>query len=225
MSNPPNLLNDDGTASIATAIMMSHHGFRRDLARFTIALERVESGDGSKLEALREEWGRFKATLHGHHQAEDAGVFPNLKSQQAALTAVIDRLSADHRRIDPLLARGDDAFAQLPETGAAMAVVSELKTLLDAHLATEEAEVFPYLRDAKQFPPPANDAEAAMYAEGFAWASHGVCPQVLEQVNAMLPEILRSKLPAARAAFDARCEKVWGSARAGASTTSVPDPT
>src|SRR6186713_1584177 len=123
MSTPPNLLNDDGTASIATAIMMSHHGFRRDLARFAIALDRVASGDRSKVDALREEWQRYRGTLHGHHEAEDQGLFPNLKSQEPALAAVIDQLTADHRRIDPLLAQGDLAFEKLPETDGAKAVI------------------------------------------------------------------------------------------------------
>jgi hypothetical protein len=39
----------------------------------------------------------------------------------------------------------------------------------------------------------------------------------------MLPEILRAKLPGARAAFKARCERVWGSSKTGASTTAMPD--
>ena len=220
---PPKLLNDDGTASIATALMMSHHGFRRDLMRFEIALERVKSGDGSRIDALREEWQRYRGTLHGHHEAEDQNLFPNMKNQHPALAATIDRLSADHRRIDPLLERGDLAFAELPDTAQAEAVVAELIALLDPHLATEEAEVIPLLREAKEFPPPANDAEAEMYVQGFAWASHGVAPDVLEQVYAMLPESLRALLPAARAEFDARCERVWGSARAGASLTPIPD--
>jgi hemerythrin-like domain-containing protein len=219
----PNLLNDDGTASIATALMMSHHGFRRDIARFAHALEKVKSGDRSRVDALREEWGRYRDTLHGHHQAEDAGLFPSMRSQVPALGAVIDRLTADHRLIDPLLARGNLAFEKLPDTGDAAAVVGELKELLDPHLAIEEAEVIPHLRDVKEFPPPASDAEAAMYAAGFAWASHGVSPRVMDRVSAMLPEILLSKLPAACAAFAARCEKVWGSSQAGASTTSIPD--
>src|SRR5947207_3118189 len=41
MPTPPDLLNDDGSASIATALLMSHHGFRRDIARFAVALENV----------------------------------------------------------------------------------------------------------------------------------------------------------------------------------------
>jgi hypothetical protein len=62
-----------------------------------------------------------------------------------------------------------------------------------------------------------------MYAQGFAWGSHGVAPPVLERVYAMLPEVVSGRLPAARAAFQARCQRVWGSATTGASLTAIPD--
>jgi hemerythrin-like domain-containing protein len=223
MSTVPNLLNDDQTASIATALMMSHHGFRRDLARFETALEKVAQGDGSRIEALREEWKTFNATLHGHHHSEDTGVFPNIAAEHASLCAVIEQLSADHRRIDPLLERGQAAFAALPNATDARAVVRELSALLAPHLATEEREIIPFLRGMKVFPPPPDDNAAAMYAEGFAWAMQGIAPDVLEKVYAMLPEVLLVRLPAARAAFDARCERVWGSVQAGAARTPIPD--
>lgn len=223
MSQAPHLLNEDGTASIATALLMSHHGFRRDIARFRGALEKVARGDSSKVAALREEWQSYKNTLHGHHEAEDKGVFPSVLGQKPSLGPVIERLTADHRRIDPLLARGDAAFAELPDTETAALVVSELTALLDDHLAVEEAEIIPFLREAKVFPPPASEAEADLYAQGFAWSCHGVAPEVLDRLYAMLPENLTSRLPAAREAFDARCERVWGSLRAGASRTAKPD--
>ena len=223
MSNAPKLLNDDGTASMATAIMMSHHGFRRDLARFAKALARIAAGDTSRAEALREEWQNYRATLHGHHEAEDNGVFPGLASQHASLRATIEKLGADHRRIDPLLERGDRAFAELPKTAEAEVIVRELEELLHPHLGTEEAELFPLLRGAKEFPAPPTEEAAEMYAQGFAWAMNGIAPEVLEQVYEMLPENLRAKLPGACAAFEARCERVWGSANAGASTTPIPD--
>jgi hemerythrin-like domain-containing protein len=218
------LLNDDGTASMATALMMSHHGLRRDIARFALALGPVADGDLSRVAALRDEWQGYRNTLHGHHEAEDARMFPSMRSEHAGLAAVIDQLSADHRRIDPLLEEGDRVFARLPASvGAAAAVVSQLSALLDPHLATEETHIIPLIRAAKGFPPPANDAEAEMYAQGFAWASHGVAPEVLAQVDAMLPESVRARLPAARAAFEARCERVWGPSKPGASRTSIPD--
>jgi hypothetical protein len=56
----------------------------------------------------------------------------------------------------------------------------------------------------------ASMATALMISQGFAWASHGVAPKVLEQVGAMPPESLTSRLAVARAAVDARCERVWG---------------
>jgi hemerythrin-like domain-containing protein len=224
MPNAPNLLNDDGSASMATALMMSHHGLRRDTARFARALQAVAAGDHTRVDALKEEWQSYRATLHGHHEAEDKGLFPSLGGQQAALAPVIERLTADHRRIDPLLEEADRAFAGLPATtAAARAVVSQLSALLDPHLATEEAQLVPFLREAKSFPPPATEAEVELYAQGFAWSSHGIAEDVLARVGAMLPEALAAKLPAARVAFAARCERVWGPTQPGASRTAIPD--
>jgi hemerythrin-like domain-containing protein len=223
MSTPPNLLNDDHTASMATALMMSHHGFRRDLSRFHRALEQVAGGEVSRVEALREEWKSLYQALHGHHQSEDTGVFPSIATEHPSARAVIEQLSADHRRIDPLLDRGEAAFARLPDAREALAIVRELRELLDAHLAIEEREIVPFLRGGKSFPAPPNDEWLAMYAAGFAWSMQGIAPEVLEQVERMLPAALVARLPEARAAFDARCERVWGSAKAGAARTPIPN--
>jgi hemerythrin-like domain-containing protein len=224
MYTPPNLLNDDGTASIATAFMMSNHGFRRDLGRFARALQQLRGEDSSKAAALRDEWKNYHTTLHGHHHSEDTGVFPSIAAQHESARETIEGLSADHRRIDPLLERGDAAFAELPNSAAAIVVVGELQALLEPHLATEEREVLPFLRELKTFPPPPNDEALAMYAEGFAWAMQGIAPDVLEKVYAMLPGALRARIPAARAAFEARSEHVWGPLTPGAARTPIPDP-
>jgi hemerythrin-like domain-containing protein len=224
MANAPAFLNDDGSASMASAFLMSHHGLRRDIARFGVALRQVAAGDHSRVSALRDEWQGYHATLHGHHEVEDQAIFPSMRSEHAALAAVIDQLSADHRRIDPLLDAGDRAFAELPATvDAAATTVAELAALLDAHLAIEEAHVVPLLREARSFPPPATASDAELYAKGFAWSSHGVAPEVLERVYGMLPELLTSRLPAARDAFEERVTRVWGPTKAGASRTAVPD--
>lgn len=204
--------------------MMSHHAFRRDVARFHVALDQVRRGDTSRTGALREEWESFRATLHGHHEAEDTRMFPHMKSEHASLVHTIEQLTADHERIHSLLERGDRAFSELPATDAASKLMQELEQLLVAHLAREEASVIPLLREVTAFPPPGSDEEAEIYAQGFAWSSQGIAPHVLDRVYSTLPESVTSKLPSARASFDARCERVWGSAKAGASTTSVPDP-
>lgn len=212
---PPDLLDDDGNASMATAIMMSHHAFRRDLACFATALA---SPVNARIDTLRDEWRSFHEHLHGHHEAEDTGVFPSLG---AAVAAVTERLSADHQRIGPLLARGDEAFAVLPDASEARTVIGELQDLLLPHMATEEAEVFPLMRGQREFPDPTEE-ELPLYAEGFAWASHGVAADVVERMDAMLPEVLREALPAAREAYAARYLRAWGTGRVGATRTSMP---
>ncbi len=224
MAQAPNLLNDDGTASMATALMMSHHAFRRDLSRFKKALDAFAPSDRDRAAALQEEWNNFRGGLHGHHQMEDHGVFPSIAAEQPAVATVIEGLGADHKKIDPVLERGDAAFAALLEQKeTALGVVRELIELLTPHLATEEEHIVPCLRGAKSFPTPGTDAEAEMYAKGFSWAMHGIAPDVLEQVQKMLPEALVTRLPAARAAFDQRCRRVWGTADCGAARTPIPN--
>jgi hypothetical protein len=223
MANITSLLNDDGTASIATALLMSHHAFRRDLGRFAAGLAPIVRGERARAADLGAEWAFFRAALHGHHEQEDQRMFPAMRSAHAALAPVFDELSAQHTRIDPLLVRGDAAFAALDARAAeAASIVAELSALIDHHLALEEAHVPAFLRGATAFPPPATDEEAELYAQGFAWSSDGIAPDVLERVYAMLPANVTTRLPAARAAFASRCLRAWGPTPPSASRTSVP---
>jgi hemerythrin HHE cation binding domain-containing protein len=221
---PPNLLNDDGGASMATAFLASHHGLRRDIRQFAGALGRIAGGDTSKVAALQEEWRQYRNTLHGHHQVEDTAIFPGIKAQHPELAPVIDGLVEDHRKIDPLLEEGDKAFEALPaERRPAIRVIGSLGGLLHSHLETEETHIVPFLREAKAFPPPASPEEMEMYAQGFAWSSYGIAPEVLDKLYELLSPELVAKLPAAREAFAQRCKAVWGTSTGGASKTPIPD--
>ncbi|MEK7643039.1 MAG: hemerythrin domain-containing protein [Patescibacteria group bacterium] len=183
----------------------------------------IKTGDISRTDAVREEWEKsYRQALHGHHMMEDANIFPDIRNKHPNLASAIDKLTEQHHKIDPVLEKGDAAFADLAHSENAEAVLSELKALLDQHLAFEEAEITPFLRDTKEFPLPANDDVAAMYAQGFAWSMQGVATAVLDQVRKMLPDILLAKLPAAQAEFEARSERVWGTYIVGSATTPVP---
>jgi len=215
---PTTLLNDDGTASMATLLMSSHHAFRRDLACLAAAL----ANDQAPRDLLAAEWTHLRSALHGHHTIEDTAMFPGLRAEHPDVAATIDELQEQHRRIDPLLERGDLAFADLGQhRAAARDVVIALEALLAMHLELEEQTITPYLRANKEFPAPADDAALAMYADGFAWSMAGIAPHVNARIEAMLPPGLRARLPAARAAFDERCVRVWGRAHAHVSTTSA----
>jgi hemerythrin-like domain-containing protein len=226
MSAAPTLLDETGTPSVATLVMMSHHGMRRDLLLFSRTLAALAEGDAARAAALAEEWKGFRTTLHGHHMAEDAGLFPMLLGRNPGLGQAVTNLSIDHRAIDPLLARGDAIFPRLPAAAAraeAEALVRELGATLSAHLAAEEASVIPHLRADTAFEMPIpGEAELAMYAEGFAWSSEGIADAVLEKVFAGLPEPLRARLPAAREAFRARQVRAFGLSWQGASLTAAP---
>lgn len=224
MTKPQNLLNEDDSASMATMLLLSHHAFRRDIARFITAVEHITAGDHSRNEAVQTEWHTsLRTALHGHHTAEDTHIFPDLRKNHPDLAAALDTLTEQHHRIDPVLERGNVAFANLAHPEEARAVLAELKQLLDEHLAFEEANITPALRDGKEFPKPADEAAAAMYAQGFAWSMDGISPDVLAEVTKLLPEILTSKLPAAQQAFAEKCTRVWGSYTTTESTTCVPE--
>ncbi|MBP9686850.1 MAG: hemerythrin domain-containing protein [Candidatus Doudnabacteria bacterium] len=224
MPTPTKLLNEDGSASMATMLLLSHHAFRRDMARFLTAIEHMIAGDHSRDEAVQAEWKTsFCTALHGHHAAEDTHIFPDIRKNHPELSAALDTLTEQHHHIDPVLEQGNAAFADLAHPEKAQAVMQELKILLDEHLAFEEAEITPTLRSGKDFPQPADEAAAAMYAQGFAWSMHGIAPSVVEHVTKLLPDILTSKLPAARDEFEKKCARVWGTYAVGEATTSVPD--
>lgn len=224
MSQTPHLLNTDGSASMATMLLMSHHAFRRDIARFIRAVEEIKAGNTSRADAVREEWEKsYQQALHGHHMMEDGNIFPDIKSKHPEVSEHIDTLSAQHHKIDPLLEVGSAAFADLAHPEKAEAVLHELKQLLDEHLVFEEAEVTPFLRDAKEFPAPPDENMANMYAQGFAWSMQGIATEVLDAVKTMVPETVLEKLPAAQEAFEERCAKVWGEYRIGSATTPIPE--
>lgn len=223
MSQPPHLLNDDGTASMATLLLLSHHAFRRDITRFIQAIGEIKGGDASRAEAVRGEWEKgYRQALHGHHVVEDTNIFPDIRTKHPALASALDKLTQQHHQIDPILEKGDAAFADLAHPASAEAVLNELKKLLYEHLIFEEAEITPSLRDIREFPAPADDNMAVMYAQGFSWSMQGIAPQVIDQVQKKLPDILLTKLSAAQAEFETRSERVWGKYSVGVATTPVP---
>lgn len=223
-TTPPNLLNDDGTASMATMIMFSHHAFRRDISRFIRATQRIKAGDSVDANKVQEEWRKgYRNAIHGHHTGEDTEIFPSVKNKYPELAAAIDTLTAQHHHIDPLIEQIDEAIADIAGSEKIEGLFKDLKQLLDEHLAYEESTVVPTLRDQRDFPAPPDEATADMYAQGFSWSMQGIDPGVVEQLEKILPAMLLEKLPSARADFEARSKEVWGDYEVSSSTTSVPE--
>jgi hypothetical protein len=77
MTNVPQLLDEAGEASIATAVMMSHHGFRRAIRRFGAALEALAGGGTGRPPGL----ARRVAELSGHPARSGHGRLPRPRTR------------------------------------------------------------------------------------------------------------------------------------------------
>ena len=221
----PNLLNDDGTASMATAFMSSHHAFRRDIAQFARALGRVAAGDHARVGALREEWAALlRHAARPPPRWRTPASSRARKQQHPELAAVIDGLFADHRKMDPMLEEGERAFAGLPTTveAASGIVVAPVGAAGHPpgdrgdphHTVPARREGVPAARQRRR----AGDVRAGLRLEQPRHRARHP-----RQALRHLPATVVAKLPAARAAFAKRCEDVWGTAAAGASRTPIPD--
>ncbi|MEW5847606.1 MAG: hemerythrin domain-containing protein [Myxococcota bacterium] len=219
--NAPTLLNDDGTASMATLLMMSHHGLRRDAARLEARVKQAS------VVVLREAWEGFAAVLHGHHTAEDERLLPGLRKDNAELGRAIDGLGADHRAMDQLIQRVGGALAS-SEDRAAPAVATalgELTALLRQHLTVEEATVIPILRRVPvQSMPPLPESELAVMAQGLAWSAEGVANDVVTKAFAGMPDVVMTKFAAARAEYAVKCTRLWGGVAEALSRTADGSP-
>ena len=63
------------------------------------------------------------------------------KKDHPEMAAAVDHLFDQHHRIDPLLARGDQAFAALPETREALEVLEALPGALEAAGVARVADI------------------------------------------------------------------------------------
>jgi hypothetical protein len=140
----------DGPVDL-TVMFLMHRGFRRDLDAFGRAVPATPIGDRATWSALEERWQVFAQILHDHHAGEDAGLWPLLLERVDAARdgegrAVLEAMSAEHGRIDPLLdacGAGFRRMAGAPDAAARDALALDLEATrehLGAHLAHEERD-------------------------------------------------------------------------------------
>jgi iron-sulfur cluster repair protein YtfE (RIC family) len=96
--------------------------------------------------------------VHAHHGHEDADMFPALRRSNPELSAVVDKLEADHRAISSLLddveesAKGLDDAAVNPARQRLVTALGRLEGDLLAHLAYEEESIASTMRSWEQWP-------------------------------------------------------------------------
>lgn len=140
-----------------TGMYVMHHGFRRDLARFSSSIALTPIGEVDTWSALSRRWARFTHVLHEHHHAEDEHYWPVLDAAvtrrgTASDRAQVEAMSTEHAEIDPALAAltgGFEAMVHHPCEDHQHALeirLAGLREVLGAHLEHEETIVLPLVQ-------------------------------------------------------------------------------
>lgn len=129
-----------------------HQAQRDALAHHLHALTTLGEEDRPRRAKALVRWSRgFALELEEHHFVEDTFFFPSLRSKVASAGDVLDRLEAEHRKLDELLARwsaagralGDAAIPFAQARAGAVEVARELHDFLHVHLTVEDEDVLP----------------------------------------------------------------------------------
>ena len=143
------------TDDVVTALHDCHDRIRRMLG----LAERLATVPGAPLAEIKDTAAQvrryFVEAMPLHVADEHELLVPRLRGRAAALDAALAQLEAEHHRHEPLIAQLvaiTTAIAGAPDAlagqqAALVALVVTLRGELTAHLAHEEAEVFPAIRE------------------------------------------------------------------------------
>ena len=147
--------------------------------------------------AARARWGVFRGHLQYHLVTEDALMWRPARARLAGDPrgqALLDAMQDEHQLIGPLQAVTDDAFAMNADPGRLAHLLTRLQTRLTSHLAHEEADALPLIRQIMT-PPEVRQITRAVRggttapraAATIPWALAGAAPDVCHQVLSDLP--------------------------------------
>ena len=134
-----------------------HAAVRRDLARLGGALDEVTDGDRRRATDLGRAWRNLRDQLRHHHEQEDTILFPvvvHLGDRPGAGRGARGRAPGDGRALDEIdTAMGSYATsASAADAADAADAVRRGTTVVDQHLAHEEGELEPLVRDHLETP-------------------------------------------------------------------------
>jgi hemerythrin-like domain-containing protein len=145
--------SDAGPAD--TAMMgIVHSALRRDLTRTSAALTAEIAPDDAQRRAIAAHLTWMMDFLHSHHEGEDAGLWPLVRSVDRSAGDLLDQMEHDHAQIAPQMAALSAATGRYAADGSAqsrenvVAALASLRAVLDAHLRREEDEMMPVVSKA-----------------------------------------------------------------------------
>ena len=134
-----------------TAIVVVHRAIRQDLRRLAACLAgtTAQGTPPSRARAIGCYTAALLAEIRAHHRGEDDIIWPVIAAT-AGQAVDLTPLTDDHQAIDAAASRVGQALARFradPGTRAGLhASVSELRDMLEEHIADEEEQIFPAMR-------------------------------------------------------------------------------
>jgi iron-sulfur cluster repair protein YtfE (RIC family) len=148
-------MNTDTNAPADTRMMgIVHSALRRDLTRTATALTAQHPPADTQRVALAAHLTWMMDFLHRHHEGEDAGLWPLMRSLDPSAGDLLDQMEHDHAQITPEMAALSTATVRYSGDGAApardgvVAALASLRAVLDPHLLREETEMMPIVSRA-----------------------------------------------------------------------------
>jgi hemerythrin-like domain-containing protein len=218
--------NDAGPAD--TAMMgIVHSALRRDLTRASAVLGAETATGDAQRTALTAHLAWMMEFLHRHHEGEDAGLWPLVRTLNPSAGDLLDQMEHDHAQITPAMETVNTATRRYAGDGSAqardglVAALESLRAVLDPHLLREEQEMMPVVSktlthgqwedfNQEHFIKPKSKSELGR--EGH-WLIDSIDPAGYKVVVGNVPPIPRFILLHAFAGRYARdCAARWGSA-------------
>jgi len=148
-------MSTDTHAPADTAMMgIVHSALRRDLTRTATALTAQHPPPDAQRVALAAHLGWMMDFLHRHHEGEDIGLWPLVRSLDPSAGDLLDQMENDHAQIAPQIAELTTAAGGYSDSGSAaardgvLAALTSLRAVLDPHLRHEETEMMPIVSKA-----------------------------------------------------------------------------
>ena len=165
-----------------------HAAVRRDLQRFSKALEEFPTGSKQRAADLERAWRHLDHQLYHHHHSEETIFWPALR-EAGADDSLVGDLSGEHDRMAEAMTRtrtAMSAFAADPGAAnleQAKAAFVELTEAVETHFVHEERDLEPFQVQVKDTPPmrraakQIRTAQSPVQAGGYlAWLADGADP-------------------------------------------------
>jgi hemerythrin-like domain-containing protein len=218
----------------AREMYMLHRMFRREFSLMPRAVQSVGNGDQEHVETVAGHIGFVTTALHGHHEFEDAQVWPILLERGAVdIVPHVRAVQEQHEEIERAAAELDESVTYWRNDATAgahervSAALDRILPVLLEHMRFEEENVVPVMEKCITLAEwnqmiQASAAEHVLPADMpllFGMAMYEGDPEIVDAAIANMPEEIRPIIrKTATRAFAMHAEKIHGTATPQRST-------